>query len=372
MIKSSTRRGPYVTSTLAIILLVGLFALAFVIARPFLAPLLWGVILAIATWPIFAWCRRRLGGRRTLAASVVTLGLAVVVLGPVVLAGAALSDNVTTLGDRLREAMQGGMAPPDFVARIPFVGARLSQRWTELFANGTLSDEARRMLGDVLQWMLGVAGAIGAGIAELALSVICAFFFYRDGEAALQRASDVLAHLAGSRAQHLMMVAYGTLKGVVYGVLGSSLVQAVLASIGYSLAGVPAPILLGLITGFLGIVPGGPALIWLPASIWLFQNGDSTWGVFTIVWGALVVGSIDNVIRPLFVSRGSALPLLLVLIGILGGAAALGFIGIFLGPTILAVLYALMREWSPGDIVGSLPRGPMAEKARETPPQSQA
>jgi predicted PurR-regulated permease PerM len=373
MIKPNIRRDTYIATTLAILVLVGLFVLAFVIARPFLAPLLWGVILAIATWPIFAWCRRKLGGRRNLAATLVTLVLAVVVLGPVVLAGAALSDNVVTLGEKVREAMQGGMAPPEFLAKIPFVGAKVTARWTEVFTQGSpLSEEARQALGGVLQWMLGVAGAIGAGVAELALSVICAFFFYRDGEAALQRARDVLDHLAGSRAQHLMIVAYGTLKGVVYGVLGSSLVQAVLAAIGYALAGVPAPILLGLITGFLAIVPGGSALIWLPASIWLFNNGDTAWGVFIILWTALLVGSIDNVIRPLFVSRGSALPLLLVLIGILGGAVAMGFIGIFLGPTILAVLYALMREWSPGDIVGSLPRDKLPEEAQTAPSQPQA
>lgn len=367
MKRPPTRRDTYIATTLAILVLVGLFTLGFIIARPFLAPLLWGVILAIATWPIYSWCRKRLGGRRNLAAALVTLGLAVVVLGPVIVAAAALSDNIVSLGDRLREAMQGGLAPPEFLNRIPLIGARLTERWSELFADGQMSKEARDALADVLRWLLGIAGAIGGGIAELALSVICAFFFYRDGEAALRRVSDVLDHIAGSRARHLMLVAYGTLKGVVYGVLGSSLVQAILAMFGYWLAGVPAPILLGLVTGFFGIIPGGPALVWLPAAIWLFYNGDTAWGIFTVLWGALLVGSIDNVIRPLFVSRGGALPLLLVLIGILGGATALGFIGIFLGPTILAVLYALMREWSPGDVAGTLPdaSGGRAEPAPE-------
>ena len=139
--------------------------------------------------------------------------------------------------------------------------------------------------------------------------------------------------------------------GVVYGVLGAVLAQAVLASLGYWLAGVPAPFLLGLLTGFFGIIPGGPAIIWLPASIWLFRNDETAWGIFVVVWSAVLVGNIDNVIRPLFVAQGSALPLLLVLIGILGGAMAFGFIGIFLGPTVLAILYALMREWSPGDFI---------------------
>jgi predicted PurR-regulated permease PerM len=348
---TTKQRDTFVATAFAISFLAILCVLAFVIARPFLAPLLWGVILSIATWPIYIWFRRRLGGRRTLAAALVTLLVAVVLLGPVALAGTALSENVSNLTDRVRAALQGDLAAPEFVRKIPLIGERLVTRWNALLADGTLSNEARQAVLGILQWLLGVAGAIGGGIAQLALSVICVFFFYRDGEAALQRTRDILDRVAGPRARHLMNVAYSTLKGVVYGVLGSALVQALLAMFGYSIAGVPAPILLGLITGFLGIIPGGPALIWLPASIWLFQSDEIGWGIFTVLWGALVVGSADNVIRPLFVSRGSSLPLLLVLIGILGGATALGFIGIFLGPTILAVLYALMREWSPGEFI---------------------
>jgi predicted PurR-regulated permease PerM len=156
-------------------------------------------------------------------------------------------------------------------------------------------------------------------------------FFYRDGEAALHRLTDVLDHVAGERARHLLSVAYGTLKGVVYGVMGAAFAQMVLAAFGYWLAGVPAPFLLGLATGFFGIIPGGAAIVWLPAAIWLFRSGETAWLIFLVVWSAVLVGNVDNVIRPLFISRGSALPLLVVLIGILGGAMAFGFIGIFLG-----------------------------------------
>jgi predicted PurR-regulated permease PerM len=316
--------------------------------------LLWGVILAIATWPAFAWCRQHLRGRNTLAAALMTALLAIVLLGPLALIGMAMTENVAALGDWLRAAMQGGLAPPDFLAKVPLIGSRLTERWRELAADGKLSDEARQMLRTVLQWLLGVAATLGGGIAQLALSIFCAFFFYRDGEAALQRLTDVLGHVAGTRAHHLLTVAYGTLRGVVYGVIGAALAQASLAAFGYWLSGVPAPFLLGLATGFFGIVPGGPAIIWLPAAIWLFRSGETAWSIFIVLWSAILVGNIDNVIRPLFVARGSALPLLLVLIGIVGGAMALGFVGIFLGPTILAILYTLMREWSPGEYL----RGP--------------
>lgn len=346
---SPGRRNAYIAGAFSLIFVVLLCVASFVIARPFLAPLLWGMILAIATWPVFAACRRRLGGRKTVAALLMTILLALVLLGPLAVIGTAMTENVVALGERARAAIQGGLTPPDFLADVPLIGEPLTQRWQELTADGTLSDEARQMLRTVIQWLLGVAGALGAGIAQLALSIFCAFFFYRDGEAAVKRLADVLGHVAGAQAPRLLAVAFGTLKGVVYGVIGAALAQASLAAFGYWLADVPAPFLLGLATGFFGIIPGGPAVVWIPAAIWLFRSGDVAWGVFIVAWSAILVSNIDNIIRPLFVSRGSALPLLLVLIGILGGAIAFGLIGIFLGPTILAILYSLMREWSPGD-----------------------
>ena len=344
-------RNTYIAAALALIFIFILCFVSFVIVRPFMAALLWGIILAIATWPVFSWCRRHLGGRTMLAAILMTLLLAVALLGPVALVGATMTGNIGALGERLRAATQTGLPPPDFLQDIPLVGAKLSERWSELATTGTASEEVRQLLRTVIQWLLAIAATVGGGIAQLALSIFCAFFFYRDGEAALQRATDVLGHVAGERSHRLLTVAYGTLKGVVYGVIGSALAQACLAGFGYWLSGVPAPFLLGIATGFLGIIPGGPALIWLPASIWLFRSDATAWGVFLVAWSAIVVSNIDNVIRPLFVSRGSALPILLVLIGILGGAIAFGFIGIFLGPTVLAVLYTLMREWSPGEYV---------------------
>ena len=348
----SEERGAFLAAAIALLFILILCLASFVIVRPFLAALLWGVILAIATWPVFSWFRRRLGGRNTLAAALMTLLLAVVLLGPVALVGMTMSDSVGALSGKVRALMEAGLPPPPaFLAEIPLVGARLTQRWRDFAEQGANSAEAGSLLQRALQWLLAVAAGLGGGIAQLALSVVCAFFFFREGEAALQRLRDIMGHVAGERSNRLLTVAYGTLKGVVYGVIGSALAQACLAGLGYFMAGVPAPFLLGIITGFLGIVPAAGAIVWLPASIWLFRSDEVGWGIFLVAWSAILVSNIDNVIKPLFISRGSALPLLLVLIGILGGAMAFGLIGIFLGPTVLAILYTLMREWSPGDYV---------------------
>src|SRR5262245_10392388 len=148
--------------------------------------------------------------------------LAIVLLGPVALVGATMTGNIGALGERLSAATQTGLPPPDFLHRVPFVGDRLFERWRELAAAGTASEEVRQLLRTSIQWLIAIAATIGGGIAQLALSIFCTFFFYRDGEAALERVKDVLGHVAGERSHRLLTVAYGTLKGVVYGVIGSA------------------------------------------------------------------------------------------------------------------------------------------------------
>jgi AI-2E family transporter len=160
-------RNTYLVIAFALTLVTILCTASFVIVRPFLAPLLWGLILAIATWPAFTWWREFLGGRNTLAAALMTLLLALVLLGPLAVIGMAMTENVAALGDRLRAAIQGGLAPPEFLANVPLIGPRLTERWQELAADGKLSDEARQMLRTALQWLLGVGAALGGGIAQL-------------------------------------------------------------------------------------------------------------------------------------------------------------------------------------------------------------
>ncbi|MGC1819073.1 MAG: AI-2E family transporter, partial [Casimicrobiaceae bacterium] len=144
----------------------------------------------------------------------------------------------------------------------------------------------------------------------------------------------------------LAEVAGATVRGVVLGILGTALVQAVVAAIGFWIAGIDAAPLLGLLTFVLSPVPVGPPLVWIPAALWLIHEGETGWGIFLLAWGMLAVSTIDNVIKPLIISRGADLPFVLVLLGVLGGAIAFGAIGVFLGPVLLAVGYALVVEWA--------------------------
>jgi predicted PurR-regulated permease PerM len=177
------------------------------------------------------------------------------------------------------------------------------------------------------------------------LSIFIAFFLFRDGVSVAKRLNNVVERIGGERGEHLLIIAGKTVRGVVYGILGTALVQAVMAGIGFVIAGVPGAALLALLTFFSSVVPVvGTALTWLPAALWLFHQGSTGWGIFMLIWG-LLVANVDNVVKPWLISQGSDLPFILILFGVLGGALAFGFIGVFLGPTLLAVGFRLVEEW---------------------------
>jgi predicted PurR-regulated permease PerM len=142
-----------------------------------------------------------------------------------------------------------------------------------------------------------------------------------------------------------------TIKSVVYGTIGTAIAQSILTALGLWLAGVPGALLLGFLTFFMALTPIGAPLVWIPASIWLFYMEETGWAIFLALWGIFVVGVADNFIRPYFISRGSDLPFVLVFLGVFGGAIAFGFLGIFLGPTLLAIGYEIVRDWTQIDSV---------------------
>ena len=194
-------------------------------------------------------------------------------------------------------------------------------------------------------WLLIFGLTLGRGVLELALSIFVAFFLFRDGLAAAERLTTGVERIGGERGRHLLAVAGNTVRGVVYGILGTALAQAIVGGIGYVIAGVPGAGLLALLTFFVSVVPIlGTALVWLPAAMWLFHEGSTGWGIFMLIWG-LGVANIDNVLKPWLISQGSKMPFILIFFGVLGGAAAFGFIGVFLGPTLLAVGFRVVEEW---------------------------
>ena len=330
---------------------------------PFMSAVLWAVILSSVTWPVFIWLDRLVGGRRTLSATLMTLLVTLIVVVPFVGVITGLADQVPQVGQLISGLLKDGLPDvPTWVANLPLIGEGLHDYWQQFAHNGErLMDELAKLAEPARNAALATGKGLGRGLLDIALSVFLAFFFYLYGEAMATRLRIAMVRLAGIRAEHLLKIARGTVTGVIYGIIGTAIAQGVLAAIGFGIAGVPAAMLLGLATAFLSPIPVGPPLIWAGAAFWLFRHGETGWAVFVVLWGALIVSMVDNVIKPLIISRGSSLPFAIVLLGVLGGAVAFGVIGLFIGPTLLAVGYRLMMEWTTLDKPAEEQVGPQAD-----------
>jgi predicted PurR-regulated permease PerM len=343
----STRR----LELMATVALLGLLVVGTVLVlRPFIISLILAAVLAYASWPVYEWLLARLHTRTGGAATLMTVLLLLTLVTPFAIMAVSLVDNAVELLHLLRAALNQPLPePPHWLDSVPLAGSYLHGKWLVLMQEeeGALLLQLKQYLLKLplRDWAITAGGALGQGVVLITFSVLICFFFYRDGPAITARVQAVMEHLAGHRARDLIEITAGTVSRVVNGILGTALAQSVLALVGFWIAGVPGAMLLGLLTFFLSIIPMGPPLVWLPAAIWLYFQGEIVWAIFMLAYGMVVISSIDNVVKPYLISRGGALPLLLVFMGVLGGLMTFGFIGVFLGPVILAIGYALLAEW---------------------------
>ncbi|RUQ46905.1 AI-2E family transporter, partial [Corynebacterium pseudodiphtheriticum] len=330
------------------ILLLVLFGASFWVMAPFWSALFWGAVLAFASWPLMRLLTRWLGGRESLAAGILTLGWMLLVAVPLVWLGFNLADHVRDAVGLIKDIQVDGLpAAPAWLNSIPFVGERLVATWDSIDQQGAaLMVSIKPYLGQVGNWLLARSAQIGGGILELTLSLVFVFFFYRDGPRLAVFVHRLLERLIGERAGYYIELVAGTVQRVVNGVIGTAAAQALLALIGFLIAGVPGALVLGIVTFLLSLIPMGPPLVWIPATAWLAWKGDYTYAVFLGVWGTFIISGVDNVLKPYLISRGGNLPLVIVLLGVFGGLIAFGFIGLFIGPTLLAVAYSLLTDWS--------------------------
>lgn len=328
-------------------ILVLLIAGCLVVLRPFVSALLWATVLCFASWPVYRRLLALVRNHHTVAALLMCLGLVLIFLTPIVIVGVTLADNVNALNATVQKVIEEGPpAPPQWLGKIPVVGGKAVESWENLAGDtGKLLAQLKEWIPTVSGWLLKGGLKLGQGLLEMALSIFIAFFLFRDGVSIADGLNTGMARVAGERGVRLLTVAGKTVRGVVYGILGTALVQAVLAGIGFVVAGVPGAALLALMTFFSSVVPVvGTAIVWVPASLWLFDQGRTGWGIFMLIWG-FGVSNVDNVVKPWLISQGSEMPFILIFIGVIGGALAFGFIGVFIGPTLLAVGYRLLTEW---------------------------
>jgi predicted PurR-regulated permease PerM len=329
------------------ILLGGLLLLSYAVVRPFLAPIAWALILAYVTWPLVVRLRRLLGGRNTLAALVMTLLLTAAFVLPLLWVGlllrGELADFYTSAASLLS---RGELRLPEFIADIPLLGSWLQNLIDEFARDPTA------IRGQVAGWVearaaesLNVVGGVGRNAAKLGFALITVFFLYRDGEQVLAQAQLVLHRFLGARVDPYLAAVGNMTTAVVWGLLLTALAQGLVAGVGYWWFGLDAPVLLGAITAAIALIPFGTPFVWGAIGLWLVAHGDLFNGIGLLLYGTLIVSWVDNLVRPLVISNATRISFLLVMFGVLGGLAAFGLVGLFIGPVILAVLMAVWREW---------------------------
>lgn len=332
------------------------------VLQPFLGAILAAAILCFSTWPAYRFIEDRLGGRQWLAALAMTLMIICVLVVPLALIALSFRDDVPHLVENAREVFARGLPqPPEWVKGIPLAGEHLDAAWRELAeSRDKLGEALKRFLQPAREVLVRTGLIIADGVLQFVLIAFIGYFFYRDGAVLVEALRNALTRVAGGFSGQLLEIVGGTITGVVYGIVGTGLAQGLAALIGFLVAGVPGSFMLASLTFILSIVPAGPALIWIGATAWLAYNDQPGWAVFMALWGFFVVSSIDNVLKPWLISRGASLPFVLVLLGVFGGVLAFGFVGIFLGPTLLAVGFNLARRWTEHRAAGELPAPPGA------------
>jgi len=332
---------------------IGLVALLAIwcleIVRPFMLPLIWGAIIAIASYPGFVRLEHGLGGHSRLAAILWTIVGLILVLGPVGMLAAVLVDNVQSLAADLGTEGLRVPAPPDAIATWPIVGEPAHRFWALASTNlGAALAQIETQIRALSGWLLATVANAGLGMLQFVIAVIIAGVLLPQAEGGARAAHAVATRLAGERGPGLVTLAEATIRSVARGVLGTAMVQALLAGIGLVVAGVPAAGLLAFLCLILCTVQIGPGLVLIPAMIYLFTSAETTTAILFAAW-SIPVMLVDNVLKPYLMRRGVELPTVIILIGVVGGLLAYGLIGIFLGPVVIALGYELFRAWVRGE-----------------------
>jgi predicted PurR-regulated permease PerM len=334
-------------TTLAILFVVALLGACGWILRPFLLPLVWATMIVVATWPLMERLQRWLWGRRSLAVLVMGLALLLLFIAPVFAAVVTVADNLDRIVVWIRALAEFAVpAPPEWLAQLPVFGERLAASWQNM--TGASPEEIGSRLAPyadaVVRWLGAQAGSIGKIFLQFFLTLVAAVILYLRGEKAAGLVQAFARRMAGEHGVQIVVLAGQAIRAVALGVIVTAAVQALLSAGGLALAGVPFVALLTALVFLFSLAQVGPAPVLVPAVIWLYWQGASGWGTALLIWTVLVC-SLDNVLRPYLIRLGADLPMLLILVGVIGGLVAFGIIGIFVGPVVLVTAHALFVAW---------------------------
>jgi len=334
-------------TTLGVLFIVTLIVASFWIVRPFLAPVIWAAMIVIATWPLMLRVEGALGRRRWLAVLVMTVSMLLVFVVPFWTAVSTIveyQDDIQSWAKSLKDVTLP--MPPAWVEGVPLAGPKIAATWKEYAAQtpDALAAKLAPYVGQGLRWLAAEAGGIGLIVVQFLLTIVIAAVMYSGGETAALAIRRFGARFAGQRGEDVVLLAARAIRGVALGVVVTALVQALLGGVGLAVAGIPFAGVLTAVMLLFCIAQLGPTLVLLPATVWMYWTGDNVWGSLLLVW-TVVVGTLDNFLRPVLIRQGADLPLLLIFAGVIGGLLSLGLLGIFVGPVVLAVSYTLLEAW---------------------------
>jgi len=340
-------RVALIERSILVLLVVGLFIGVLAIVKPFTTAILFGAALATAAWPMRQALIRR-GLRRGAAAAVLLLLSLVLIVLPMLVVAPHLADQMVRGAERLQSYFAATPEQPAWIKGLPLLGRRLGAAWDRIVeAQGNLRTLLEPYTANLEELMIGAARALADSLMQVLLSLVVATMFWTNGDGLVMMLHEALRRLGGPIAERALDVAAGAIRGVAYGVIGTAAIQAVMLALGLAVAGVPGALMLGFVGLLLAISQiGGPLLvvIWGGAAWWLFGQDHQGWGAFMIVWGILV-STVDNFIKPWLIGFGMEMPISLTILGVFGGFIAFGFLGLFIGPTLIAIMFTLLQAW---------------------------
>jgi predicted PurR-regulated permease PerM len=345
--KSAGSLSPRQLGQLQLALICALLVLGTWVIWDFLPALAWAVVVAIAIWPLLEHSRLRQWSR-TAAAAEATLLIGLVVIVPLIVLGIEVGREAVTTVKWIREAERGGIAAPEWLAQLPLVGGYVSDWWTTNLSEplGAANFLGRIDRNWLIEWTRILGVQLFRRLTILVFTFLTLFFLFRDGERLVKQASVVVDRFFGTTGTRLGPQVLVAVRATVNGLVLVGFGEGILLGIAYAICGLPRPVLLGALTGVLATVPFGAPLVFGLGALFLFSQSQSAAAIGLLAFGSFVVFVADHFLRPILIGGAARLPFLWVLLGIFGGLESFGLLGLFLGPTIMAVLLALWREWA--------------------------
>lgn len=331
---------------------IGLLAIAIIvfacfwIARPLLGVLVWGALISITLAPLHRVIARLLGNRPKWAATLLVLVLLALLVVPLSLLPGSIERAISAISKMTNNWTELNLPPPPaWVGDFPLFGPNISAKWAALSNNSQeLLANVKPFVGPAFQWLAAQGASLGLSVLQILISIVLAGIFLVSESGTTAALERIARRLGGTSGENLLRLAVRTVRNVAQGVIGTALIQGTLSGIGFAIAGIPLALALGVLSFGTSMLQIGTWLVWIPAALWLSYQGETEWALFTAVLG-VIINVLDNFIKPLLIGRSADVPLWIIFIGVIGGILTIGFVGIFIGPIVMAAGYTIITSW---------------------------